>query len=146
MEKSEILMHQLYRTTRIIAKGLNQILEPYGLYSSEWGIVATLKDQGPMTQGALAAFLHIEPPAISTSLAKLEKKGYIERKAGTDKREKKVFLTEEALRHYSTWAELAGQHRHAVLQHLSDQKQHELYVLLQAIFQDAQQYQGGLEK
>jgi MarR family transcriptional regulator for hemolysin len=138
MEQSEKLLHQLFQTVRIISKGLNKSLEPYGLYSSEWSIITTLKETGSMTQGALANYLNIEPPAVSRSVAKLERKGLIIRNTGTDKREKSVFLTKEALKQYSKWLEISGYHRKAVLANLSNEKQAELIVSLKTIFESAE--------
>ena len=143
MDESETLLHQLFQTARIISKGLNKSLEPYGLYSSEWSIITTLMERGPMTQGALASYLSIEPPAVSRSLAKLENKGLITRNSGTDKREKNVFLSDEALIQYPQWLEISGQHRHAVLANLTDEKLTELTILLKTIFQSAQQYEDN---
>lgn len=141
MEKPEILLHQLFQTVRIVGKGLNKSLEPYGIYSSEWSIITTLNEKGSMTQGALASYLNIEPPAVSKSLVKLERKGLIMRLSGMDKREKKVTLSQEAVKQYLTWKEIVGQHRKAILQHLSEEEQRHLTMLLKTIFQDAQQYE-----
>jgi len=140
MTKQEKLLHQLFQTVRMISKGLNAILEPYGLYSSEWAIITTLKESGPLTQGALSNYLSIEPPAVSRSLVKLEKKGFITRIVGADKREKMVSLSEEALAQYSQWLEVSRQHRHAVLADLPDEKQAELELWLKSIYQSAQKY------
>lgn len=141
MDKQESLLHQLFQTVRIINKGLNKSLEPYGLYSSEWSIITTLKETGPLAQGALSNYLSIEPPAVSRSLANLEKKGLITRIPGTDKREKKVFLSDEALKIYPKWLEVSGYHRQAILANLTDEKQTELTVLLKTIYQSAQKYE-----
>jgi MarR family transcriptional regulator for hemolysin len=141
MENSELLLHQLFQTVRIISKGLNKSLESNGIYSSEWSIITTLNEMGSMTQGALASYLNIEPPAVSKSLVKLEQKGLIMRIAGTDKREKKVTLSEEAVEQYLMWKEIVGHHRKAILNNLSEEKQKELTLLLKTIFQNAQQYE-----
>lgn len=140
MTKQEKLLHQLFQTVRMISKGLNAILEPYGLYSSEWAIITTLKESGPLTQGSLSNYLSIEPPAVSRSLVKLENKGYITRISGADKREKRVSLSEEALAQYPQWLEVSMQHRHAVLADLPDETQAELELWLKSIYQSAQQY------
>jgi len=140
MTKQEKLLHQLFQTVRMISKGLNAILEPYGLYSSEWAIITTLKESGPLTQGSLSNYLSIEPPAVSRSLVKLEKKGFITRISGTDKREKRVSLSEEALAQYPQWLEVSRQHRHAVLADLPEETQAELELWLKSIYQSAQQY------
>jgi len=140
MTKQEKLLHQLFQTVRMISKGLNAILEPYGLYSSEWAIITTLKKSGPLTQGSLSNYLSIEPPAVSRSLVKLEKKGFITRISGSDKREKRVSLSEEALTQYPQWLEVSRQHRHAVLADLPAETQAELELWLKSIYQSAQQY------
>ena len=103
MKTTDNVIRQLYQTTRIISARLNQILEPYGIHNSEWTIIAAIKQKDAMSQVALANYLNIEPPAISKSLVNLERKGLIERKEGTDKREKTVSLSEAALRQYPQW-------------------------------------------
>jgi len=141
MENSELLLHQLFQTVRIISKGLNAKLEFHGIYSSEWSIITTLNEKGSMTQGTLASYLNIEPPAVSKSLVKLEQKGLVMRIPGDDKREKKVALTEKAVEQYLTWREIVGHHRNAILTNLSEEKQKEAIMLLKVIFQNAQQYE-----
>jgi len=141
MDEQEKLLHQLFQTVRMISKGLNTILEPYGLYSSEWAIITTLKKLGHVTQGTLSNYLNIEPPAVSRSLVKLEKKGLITRISGTDKREKNVSLSKEALAQYPQWLEVSSQHRQAVLAALSAEKQAELELLLKLICKNAHQYE-----
>jgi len=141
MENSELLLHQLFQTVRIISKGLNKNLESHGIYSSEWSIITTLHEQGSMTQGTLASYLNIEPPAVSKSLVKLEQKGLIMRIPGDDKREKQVALTEKTMEQYLMWREVVGHHRNAILTNLSEEQQQEVTMLLKIIFQNAQQYE-----
>ncbi len=143
MDTAENLLHQLFQTVRIVSKGLNHCLEPYGLYSSEWSIITTLKQTGPITQGTLASYLNIEPPAVSRSLVKLEKKGFITRTPGLDKREKNVCLSAAALQLYPKWLEISGFHRQAILEALSEDDRNELTRLLKTIHQTAQQYEAG---
>lgn len=141
MKTSEVLLHQLFQTVRIISKGVNKNLESHGIYSSEWSIITTLMEKGSMTQGALASYLNIEPPAVSKSLVKLEKKGLIRRIPGEDKREKNVELTREAVAQYQVWEERVGHHRDAILTDLSEEQREELSRLLKTIFQNAHQYE-----
>lgn len=142
MERSELLLHQMFQTVRIISKGLNKSLESHGIYSSEWSIITTLKEKESMTQGALASYLNIEPPAVSKSLVKLEQKGLIMRIPGDDKREKRVILTEKAEEQYLVCNQIVGHHRKAILANLSEEEQKEVTTLLKTIFQNAQQYEG----
>jgi len=137
MEQSELLLHQLFQTVRIISKGLNKCLEPYGLYSSEWSIITTLKKTGPISQGVLAHYLNIEPPAVSRSLVTLEQKNLIIRTLGNDKRKKNISLSQKALEQYPKWLEVAGHHRNVLLSQLNEEKQKELKTLLEIIFQNA---------
>lgn len=132
------LIHLLYQTTRAISQGVNQILVEYGLYSSEWSIIVAIKETGPISQIALANYLHIEPAAISKTVVKLEEKGFIERKSENDKREKKVFLTEKALTQYAIWEKAIDNHRQSILIDLTKEKQHELRVMLESIYSNAQ--------
>jgi DNA-binding MarR family transcriptional regulator len=143
MDNAEKLLHQLFQTVRIIAKGLNKSLEPHGLHSSEWSIITTLKETGLITQGALANYLNIEPPAVSRSIATLERKGLVARIPGTDKREKNVRLSDEALNQYPLWQKISGQHRQAILADLSDEKLTELTHLLKTIYKSAQQFEDN---
>ncbi|CUH95367.1 hypothetical protein P22_1437 [Propionispora sp. 2/2-37] len=136
------LMHLLYQTTRAISQGVNQCLAEYGLYSSEWSIIMTLKEIGPTSQIALANYLNIEPAAISKSVVKLEEKQLVERKSGNDKREKNVFLTDKALSRYALWESVIQKHRQAILKDLPEEKQHELYAMLQSIYSNSQTYKG----
>lgn len=130
MNSSDTLLHNLYQATRIIAKGINRLLEPWGLFSSEWSILRVLKRNGPQTQRSLALSLHIEPPAVTKSLARLERKGLIDRTEGTDRRTKEVFLSSEALRLYPEWEKIMMKHRQALLAGFSEEKKKELLVLL----------------
>lgn len=130
MDTSDALLYNLYQATRIIAKGINRLLEPWGLFSSEWSILRVLKLNGPQTQRSLALCLHIEPPAVTKSLARLERKGLIERSEGTDRRTKEVSLSSEALRLYPEWETLVGKHREALLEGFTEEQNSELRHLL----------------
>lgn len=141
MDRQELLLHQLFQTVRIIVKGLNLTFEPYQLYSSEWSVITTLKQTGPLSQKALAIYLNIEPPAISRTLSILEKKGIIERTPGTDKREKTVSLSRQAVAQYPELLKISQKHRQAVLANLSDDQQASLQKLLEIVFANAQQFE-----
>lgn len=116
-----------------MTKSLNQLLEVYGLFSSEWTIINSVKVHGEMTQSALADYLNIEQAAISKSLGKLEKKGLIERRIGMDKREKYVLLSQTAIKQYPEWSRVIAEHREQILSHLQEKEQKELTQLLNKI-------------
>lgn len=134
------LIHLLYQTTRAISQGVNQVLDDYGLYSSEWSIIVAINETGPVSQIALANYLNIEPAAISKTVVKLEEKGFVERKPGNDKREKMVYLTEQAQKQFAIWEKAIDQHRQAILADLPEAKQHDLYVMLDSIYSNSQKF------
>ena len=134
------LIHLLYQTTRAISCGVNQVLTEHGLYSSEWSIIMTLKESGPISQIALAKYLNIEPAAISKTVVKLEEKGFIVRKNINDKREKKVSLTEKALNQYTIWENAINKHRQSILADLPKEQQSELFAMLEAIYSNSLKY------
>lgn len=134
------LIHLLFQTTRAISQGVNQLLTEHGLYSSEWSMIVALKETGPITQNALANYLSIEPAAISKTIVKLEEKGLVERKPGNDKREKKVFLTDHALNHYTRWETTVDTHRRALLADLTKEEQDTLSKMLQSIYANSQKH------
>ena len=137
---SDRLVHVLHQSVRSIGSGLNFILEPHGIYSSEWSIITTLYQKKDISQKELANYLCIEPAAISKTVVKLEKKGYIDRKEGLDKREKIVFLTSLALENYPTWQSLVAKHRQALLENTTQIEQQTLYDLLTKIYKNAEHY------
>ena len=118
-----------------MTKSLNQLLEAYGLFSSEWTIINSIKIHGEMTQSALADYLNIEQAAISKSLGKLEKKGLIERRIGMDKREKYVLLSQAAIKQYPEWCRVIAEHREQILSPLQEEEQKGLTQLLNKIQQ-----------
>lgn len=138
MKTTDQFIRQLNQTSRIIAAGLNQVLESYGIFSSEWTIITTIEEKGSMSQAALANYLNIEPPAISKSIANLERKGLIQRKEGIDKREKTVFLSDKALSQYPEWEQAVDQHRKQLLVGLPSESLNDVQLILKSIFQNAQ--------
>lgn len=137
MELNGIIMHQLFQLTRIISQSLNSRFSPYHLHFSEWGIVLILMEKNSMTQHELANYLHIEPSAVSRSLVGLEKKGYIRRSIGVDRREKVAVLTDVAIACFQECDKIASQHRQSLLAAFSEEKKQELSGMLKGIIQSA---------
>ena len=138
MEVNRLIMHQIFQLTRIVSRSLNSQFSSYNLHFSEWGIILTLMEKGAVTQRDLSSYLNVEPSAVSRSLVGLQKKGYIMREVGIDRRERKVFLTEIAIKLYEVWESIASQYRKNLLADLSEEKKNELYMVLEVIFQTAQ--------
>lgn len=134
LDSADQLMHQIYQTTRALSKTLNNDLNNHGLYSSEWSIVKLIHEQGSMAQIALANYLNIEPAAISKTLAKLEKKGIIDRSFGKDKREKYICLTPAVNDQYDALSAVVTAHRSRALEGLTEKDRQQFITLLQQIY------------
>lgn len=73
---------------------INLQLEKYQLFSSQWGVLRLLMDRGPHSLVEIANLMYIEKPSVTRLVQKLMERGYVEKVAGKDKREKVVKLTE----------------------------------------------------
>ncbi len=138
MELNGQIMHHLFQLSRIIAQSLNSRFSSYNLHFSEWGLLLILMEKGSMTQSELANYLCIEPSAVSRSLAGLEKKGYVKRMAGTDRREKRAVLTDVAIKCFQECDRIASQHRQSLLASYSPEQKLALAGMLTTLLQAAQ--------
>ena len=91
------LFHTFFQQYRYLVNHLNDVLKEHGLYSSQWTILFVLKERGPMTLTAIWKYLNVEAPTVTRTVTRLETLGLVRREEGTDRREKIVHLTEQAL-------------------------------------------------
>ena len=126
------VLHQLHQTTRLLTKQLNSLLEPFGIYASEWPILLLLQ-QGPLTQVELSDLLHIEPPAVSKTLFNLEKKGLILRITGQDRRQKQSLLTPQGRQLYESCRQQLEAERQQLGEFLAPEEDRQLLFLLEKI-------------
>ncbi|WP_272031162.1 MarR family winged helix-turn-helix transcriptional regulator [Oceanobacillus kimchii] len=94
--ESKDILHLYNQKYRYFQKEMNQRLRKYDLYASQWTILYCLDQSGPITQTDIWKYLNIEAPTVTRTLSRLEKNGWVERLPGQDKREKMIYLTEEA--------------------------------------------------
>ena len=79
-----------------------QYRESYDITVPEWRVLASLNHEGAIRVSELGRTTSMEKPRVSRALAKMEKKGLIERIAGTsDSRVKIVHLTDRGRTLYS---------------------------------------------
>lgn len=133
INKTDMLIHQLYQTTRAITKSINRSLDATDIYGSEWAILKIIHERGTMTQTALANYLNIEPAAISKTIRQLEKKFLIKRVSGNDKREKYIYLTELSQEKYSAWFAVIKQNCLNIQEAITDDEQATLFEILEKI-------------
>ena len=87
---------------RHLERRLNDVLKPYGLMSSGFDVLATLRRNGhpyAMTPSELLQTVMLTSGAMTNRLDRLEQKGFIERRQHPDdRRSLQVKLTAEGLR------------------------------------------------
>lgn len=129
----DALIRQLHVTVRAFTKGVNEVMKPLGLYSSEWAVLNFVAKHDSFPQSDIAAALEIEGAAISKTLSKMEQKGLIVRTSSQDKREKRISLTEKGRELYPLAAQAAGSHRSAVLAGLSRDDRRQMLSFIQSM-------------
>lgn len=129
----DALIRQLHVTVRAFTKGVNEVMKPLGLYSSEWAVLNFVAKHDSFPQSDIAAALEIEGAAISKTLSKMEQKGLIVRTSSQDKREKRISLTEKGRELYPLAAQAAGNHRSAVLAGLSRDDRQKMLFFIQSM-------------
>lgn len=129
----DALIRQLHVTVRAFTKGVNEVMKPLGLYSSEWAVLNFVAKHDSFPQSDIAAALEIEGAAISKTLSKMEQKGLIVRTSSQDKREKRISLTEKGRELYPLAAQAAGSHRSAVLAGLSRDDRQQMLSFIQSM-------------
>lgn len=129
----DALIHHLYLTMRAFTKGVNEVMKPLGLYSSEWTVLNFVAKHDSFPQSDIAAALEIEGAAISKTLSKMEQKGLIARTSSQDKREKRISLTEKGRELYPLAAQAAERHRSAVLSGLSPENRQQMLSFIQSM-------------
>lgn len=103
MTNNHELFHSIQQLSRHLSKYINEVLQPYGLYSSQWSVLYTLKTVGSLTQAELCDYLSVEAPSMSRMTQRLIKQGYVAYHLGEDKRKKHLSLTDKALQEYPLW-------------------------------------------
>lgn len=106
--KLNLFGHKANQLSRSFNKKLNERISPLGLYASQWGIVLYLYEKKECTQIELSQYLDVEAPTITRTLARMEEMGWVVRKAGKDKRERNISLTENALAMFPKWYQAAN--------------------------------------
>ncbi|MGP7815673.1 MarR family winged helix-turn-helix transcriptional regulator [Niallia sp. 01092] len=115
MEDLHRLFHSVHQLARELTKELNEALQPFELYSSQWSVLYLLKKKGPLTQKELSDYLAVEAPPMTRTIQKLVAGGYVLQVKGEDKRTKYIILTEKALLLYPKWEEAVLQKNQQLL-------------------------------
>jgi DNA-binding MarR family transcriptional regulator len=114
---------------------MNEVLEPFDLYSAQWAVIYVLKTKGILTQTELCNYLAIEAPPLTRTIQKLVRQGYVKQLPGEDKRTKLIALTDAALREYPRWENAVLKMNIEVLNKFPKSKQDSLHFLLSELLE-----------
>lgn len=117
--QNDELIRQLFHTTRIFSRTLNSVVSHCGLHSTEWMVFYVIYSRGGMSQAELNRYFKVEPAAITRTLTRLEKKGYVFRRPMDKGRGKYVEVTADGGQLYDTLKAAVIAHRNQALQGLT---------------------------
>ena len=92
------LVHDVSRIRRTV---MDQVMRPYGITRSQWSVLSALSRSGNdgMMQVDLARLMDVGKVTVGGLVDRLEASGHVERRAdATDRRAKRVFITEQGFR------------------------------------------------
>lgn len=111
-----IVMHRVINR----AKGMYQ---EFDLNASQAGILFSLHQSSAMSQKELAESLNMTPPSITSTIQKMEKGGYIRRKADEkDQRVLRLSLTEKGESCIQSVKQVAEQMRRLIFYEMSEEE------------------------
>ena len=126
------LCANLRRAARAVTYLYEQELHPVGLSSTQFTILQTLSIAGSVTQGRLGEMLFMDSTSLTRTLAIMTRHGWIEKRPGQDRRQRRLRLSRAGEKHLSAalsrWdraqtrlQELLGRSRSAELMRLMGQ-------------------------
>ena len=83
----------LRRASRTVTRLYDEQLRAAGLTTAQFTLLQVLSEAGPMTQGRLGRILVLDSTTLSRTLRPLERKRWIRRRPGDDRRERRIELT-----------------------------------------------------
>jgi len=105
----------LRMATRAVARLYDRALEPHGLRTTQYSILARLEVEGPAAVGQLAARLAMDRTTLAREAAPLVEAGLVEEAPGEDRRSRVLALTPKGLERLETarpaWREAQRQVR-----------------------------------
>jgi DNA-binding MarR family transcriptional regulator len=83
----------LRRASRAVSQLYDGQLRASGLTASQFTLLQVLERAGAVTQGRLGRILVLDSTTLTRTLRTLEKRGWIRRREGEDRRERRISLT-----------------------------------------------------
>jgi DNA-binding MarR family transcriptional regulator len=124
----------LHDSARLMRRDFERRSRSSGLTRAQWAVLAYLARSEGTSQAALAEMLEIEPITLVRLLDRLEGAGWVERRADpSDRRVRRLYLTETARPLMDQFQDLAAATREAALAGLSEAERQQLTSLLMKV-------------
>lgn len=137
------IFHSLNQKMRFITKEVNEMLNTFNLYSSQWAILYSLDKFGPMKQTEIWQYLNVEAPTTTRTLTRMESNHWITRSEGKDKRERIVCLTDYAKNKLPEIKRTINELEESLLTPLSQKEQEQFVTLLNKIGSEKEVISNG---
>ncbi|WP_022793981.1 MarR family winged helix-turn-helix transcriptional regulator [Marinococcus halotolerans] len=128
--ESDQLVHMIHQRARTLSNTLNETLAPFGLSHAQYMIMYVLDTGGPSTQAHMRKYLQVEAPTIARTIATMERNGWIEKRAGSDRRTQIIHLTDTTKKMLPGIKERVAEAERRSLTQLSDRERKDLHELL----------------
>jgi DNA-binding MarR family transcriptional regulator len=81
------------RAARVITQRYDEALKPRGLTITQFTILQALSIAGEISQGTLGEILAMDSTTLTRTLGIMNKRGWVTRRSGTDRRERRLRLS-----------------------------------------------------
>lgn len=124
------LFHEIFQKTRFLNKELNLVLKEYDLFASQWSVLYCIHKHGDMSLTEIWKYLNVEAPTVTRTVNRLVELGWVTIEEGTDRREKIVKLSTEAVVDFIEIENAVIRFETEFLKRLSTEEQLQLVELL----------------
>jgi len=129
---------------RLLRTTYDRRVRSLGLTRSQWWVLTHLFRADGVTQSELADTLEIEKPTLGRLLDRLEAKGWVRREAdASDRRARRVYLTQTAEPALVTMREIAAEVRRDAMSGLSAEERERFVDVLIAVKSNLQRPEQG---
>ncbi|MCH2556319.1 MAG: MarR family transcriptional regulator [Alcanivorax sp.] len=116
MNKDTTVGLGLHDVARMLRREFDRRAREQGLTRARWQVLWNLTHREGIHQAALAEIMDVAPISLTRQLERLEQEGLVERRAdATDRRRRRVYLTERAAPALARLRELAMETRRQAL-------------------------------
>lgn len=126
----------LAQASQLISSEFHAVVRQHGFSVSEWRVMASLADGGPISIGQLAQLTLTKQPTVTRLLDRMEARGQVERLPhDSDRRITLVRITRDGTKRIERLMELARQHELRVLEPFGLARAEELKSTLRKMIQ-----------